>query len=70
MTDDRTSHPVREEQMRRDVRTGMPLAAILLTAVVSILCFTARFSPAQTPMELTRWANSPMRSKQTSSAAE
>lgn len=33
----------------------MPLAAILLTAVVSILCFTARFSPAQTPMELTRW---------------
>jgi len=28
---------------------------ILLTAAFSLLCFAARFSPAQTSMELTRW---------------
>jgi hypothetical protein len=48
-------HSVPQDQVPRDVRTSMPLAAVLLTAVVCILCFTARFSPAQTPMELSRW---------------
>lgn len=33
----------------------MPLAAILAVAIICILSFTARFSPAQTRMELTRW---------------
>ena len=31
------------------------MVMILLTAVISILCFATRFSPAQTSMELTRW---------------
>lgn len=33
----------------------MPLAGILAVAIICILSFTARFSPAQTRMELTRW---------------
>ena len=44
---------MRREQ--RNVRTAMPLEAILFAVIVSILGFTARFSPAQTPQEVTRW---------------
>jgi len=33
----------------------MRLEAVLFAAIVSILGFTARFSPAQTPLEISRW---------------
>ena len=33
----------------------MPLAAVLFAAIVSILGITAQFSPAQTPLDVTRW---------------
>ncbi|MEN6427684.1 MAG: hypothetical protein ABFE13_20200 [Phycisphaerales bacterium] len=39
----------------RNVRTAMRWEAIFFTAIVSILGFTARFSPAQTPLEVSRW---------------
>lgn len=55
MNDDRATHREQSKQRRRDVRAGTPLAAILVAAVICILSFTARFSPAQTRMELTRW---------------
>jgi len=40
---------------QRNVRTRMRLEAVLFAAIVSILGFTARFSPAQTPLEISRW---------------
>jgi len=55
MSDDRTIHSVCQRQEPRTVRTGRPLLAIFCAAVASILGFTARFSPAQTPQELSRW---------------
>jgi hypothetical protein len=55
MTDERVTQPVHGNGKRRNLRTDMPLAAVLLAAILSILCLTAQFSPAQTPMELSRW---------------
>ncbi|HNS19737.1 MAG TPA: hypothetical protein PKH24_04520 [Sedimentisphaerales bacterium] len=39
----------------RNVRAAGRWEAILFTAIVSVLGFTARFSPAQTPRDVTRW---------------
>jgi hypothetical protein len=55
MNEDRATHPEQNDQARRGVRTGTPLAALVMAAVICILSFTARFSPAQTRMELARW---------------
>jgi hypothetical protein len=46
-----------DEQATGSVVTGSrkPLRRIFLTAAVSLLCLAARFSPAQTSMELIRW---------------
>lgn len=55
MSDDRTAELSETEQGYRDTGSRKPLLVILLTAIISLLCFTARFSPAQTSMELTRW---------------
>ena len=55
MSDDRTTSLTETQQGGRDVRSNRPLKAVLLTAIISLLCLTARFSPAQTSMELIRW---------------
>jgi len=55
MSDDRATGSVDTEQGYRDTGSKKPLLLILLTGVIGILCFAARFSPAQTSMELTRW---------------
>jgi hypothetical protein len=55
MSDDRTTSLTEAQQGDRNVRSNRPLKAILLTAIISTLCLTARFSPAQTSMELIRW---------------
>ena len=39
----------------RNVRATMRWETLLFTAIVSILGFTARFSPAQTPLDVSRW---------------
>jgi len=55
MSDDRTTGSVETQQGCRGTGSRKPLLAIFLTATISLLCFAARFSPAQTSMELTRW---------------
>jgi hypothetical protein len=55
MSDDRATGSVETEQGYRDTGSKKPLRIILLAAAISLLCFAARFSPAQTSMELTRW---------------
>jgi hypothetical protein len=55
MSDDRATGSVDTEQGYRDTGSKKPLLMILLTGAICILCFAARFSPAQTSMELTRW---------------
>ncbi len=40
---------------QRGVRTTLRLEAILFAVIVSVLGLTARFSPAQTPLNVTRW---------------
>lgn len=40
---------------QHDTRSNKRLLAIFCAAVVLLLYFSAPFSPAQTPMELTRW---------------
>jgi hypothetical protein len=55
MNDDQTIGSVNPEQASRDTGSGKPLRRILLTGVICTLCFAARFSPAQTSMELIRW---------------
>jgi hypothetical protein len=40
---------------QRNVRMRMRLEAVLFAVIVSVLGFTARFSPAQTPLDVTRW---------------
>jgi len=55
MSDDRATGSVDTEQGYRDTGSKKPLLMILLTGAIGILCFAARFSPAQTSMELTRW---------------
>jgi hypothetical protein len=55
MSDDRATDSVSAEQGYQNMGSKRPLAVILLTGVISILCFATRFSPAQTSMELTRW---------------
>ncbi len=55
MSDDRAIGSVDGEQGHQETGSKKPLTLILLVAVLSLLCFAARFSPAQTSMELTRW---------------
>lgn len=55
MNDLEAVEPAGVEQQSQEKGSKRPLLAIFLTAVVSLLCFAARFSPAQTSMELTRW---------------
>ncbi len=55
MCDDRMIGSVGAEQEHQETGSRKPLTLILPVAVLSLLCFAARFSPAQTSMELTRW---------------
>lgn len=55
MSDDRMTGSAEVEQTYRDTGSKKPLMAIGVTVIVFLLCFAARFSPAQTSMELTRW---------------
>jgi hypothetical protein len=55
MSDDRAIDPVGAEQGHQETGPRKPLLMILPVAILSLLCFAARFSPAQTSMELTRW---------------
>jgi hypothetical protein len=55
MNEDRALDPAGAEQKPQRRGSKRPLKLILLTAVFSLLCCAARFSPAQTSMELTRW---------------
>ena len=55
MSDDRTMRSADAEQIPQETRSKKPLTMILFVAVISLLCFAARYSPAQTSMELTRW---------------
>ncbi|MCU0917776.1 MAG: hypothetical protein MUC88_24920 [Planctomycetes bacterium] len=55
MSDNRTMDPANTERPNRTAETRRPVTLILATAVVCILSLAARFSPAQTSMELTRW---------------
>lgn len=55
MSDDRATDSVQTQQNYRDMGSRKPLLVISLAATISLLCFAARFSPAQTSMELTRW---------------
>ncbi len=55
MSDDRAIHSVRHSQEPRTGRVGRPLAAVFFAGIISVLGFAARFSPAQTPQELSRW---------------
>ncbi len=55
MSDDRAIGSVDGAQEHQETGSKKPLTLVLLVAVLSLLCFAARFSPAQTSMELTRW---------------
>ena len=55
MSDDRAISSVGAAQGQVETGSRKPLTMVLVVAVVSLLCFAARFSPAQTSMELTRW---------------
>ena len=55
MSDDRATCSVNANHGQRDTRSSKRLLAIFCTGVVALLCLAAPFSPAQTPMELTRW---------------
>ncbi len=55
MSDDRAIGSVGTEQGPEETGSKKPLKMILLVAVLSLMCLAARFSPAQTSMELTRW---------------
>jgi len=55
MSDDRVIGSERAEQGREETGSKKPLTMVLLAAAISLLCLAARFSPAQTSMELTRW---------------
>ena len=55
MSDTHTIHPTNDGAGHSDLRSRRSLAVMLLVVLVSVLCFSVRFSPAQTPMELTRW---------------
>jgi hypothetical protein len=55
MSDDRSTCPAGEDRGNRDVASRKSLAVILLTGVVCVLCFAARFSWGQTSMDLIRW---------------
>ena len=55
MSDDRAIGSVGAEQGHEETGSRKPLTMVLLVAILSLLCLAARFSPAQTSMELTRW---------------
>ena len=55
MSDDRATRSVNANHGQHDIGSSKRLVLILCASVVCILCFSAPFSPAQTPMELTRW---------------
>jgi hypothetical protein len=55
MCHDQATDSVETQADVRDTGLRKPMRTILLTATVCLLCFAARFSPAQTSMELTRW---------------
>jgi hypothetical protein len=55
MSDDRAMDSVEMGQSCGDTGSRRPLRAIGVVAAITLLCFAARFSTAQTAMELTRW---------------
>ena len=55
MGDNRTTESVKMEQGSRGTGSKRSLVVIALTATLSLLCFAARYSPAQTSMQVTRW---------------
>jgi len=55
MSDDRAMGSVEMEQDDRGTGSKKPLLLVSVTAIMSLLCFAARYSPAQTTMELIRW---------------
>ncbi len=55
MSDDRATRSVNANHGQRDTRSSKRVLGIFCAGVVSMLCFAAPFSPAQTPMELIRW---------------
>jgi len=55
MSDETTTSSGRIEQPCREPGSRKPLTMILAVAILSLLCLAARYSPAQTSMELTRW---------------
>lgn len=55
MSDDRATDAVEMQQESPRPGSNKPLLVISLTAVISLLCCAARYSPAQTTMDLTRW---------------
>lgn len=55
MSDDPTIHFMCNGPRPREVGTNRRLAVVFFAGIVAILGFTARFSPAQTPLELSRW---------------
>lgn len=54
MNDNRVTASAEQDESYRDMRSGK-LPAIFCAGAVLALCLASRFSPAQTPMELTRW---------------
>lgn len=55
MNDERTTESVELEPLRREPGARKSLLALGAVAAVCLLCFAARYSPAQTSMEVTRW---------------
>lgn len=55
MNDDKPIESTPTGQVRRDAGTSKSLLALGATIIISLVCFGARFSPAQTSMELIRW---------------
>jgi hypothetical protein len=55
MSDDRAIGAANAASRPSGTGSKKSMMVILLTGVISIVCFAARFSPAQTSMEITRW---------------
>jgi hypothetical protein len=55
MSDERVTGSAGESRCHRDMGSKKSLVIILVTGAICVLCFAARFSWAQTSMELIRW---------------
>jgi hypothetical protein len=55
MSDDRMTGSAGESRRDRDMGSKKSMVIILVTGIICVLCFAARFSWAQTSMELIRW---------------